>query len=152
MASLPRSHFQVHCVAAASCHPPSAWSALWWYGTQQLYPPLSHKHMHVTPHLSHFKQYRLHFSDIFNTIACMTFSPYASHYHLLVFHIKIRAMTDEQNLQSHQSHAEKHPLMPFAFTGGNTSSHIQIIQSAHHLTWFLPPLLCFRHSAPEKCT
>lgn len=48
MASLQWFEPEVHCEAATSCCLPSAWSALWWYGTQPLFPLLRHKQMHVT--------------------------------------------------------------------------------------------------------
>lgn len=39
---------EIHCGAATSWRLPSAWSALWWYGTQLFCPPLRHKHVCVT--------------------------------------------------------------------------------------------------------
>lgn len=39
---------EIHCGAATSWRLPSAWSALWWCGTQLFCPPLRHKHVCVT--------------------------------------------------------------------------------------------------------
>lgn len=56
--SPPRFQTEVHSDAASSCSLPSAWSALWWYETQPLGPPLRHRHSTshtytMVPYISH---------------------------------------------------------------------------------------------------
>lgn len=103
---------------------------------------MSHNHTQThTHHLRYFTHCRLHHSDILITIcliACMIFSPLWAHIHhnqLLVFCIKIRSMTEEQNLSSVWHRVTPSDALCFYWRKHIISHSDQVSQPAHRLTW-----------------
>lgn len=85
---------EIHCGAATSWRLPSAWSALWWYGTQLFCPPLRHKHVcvthsHIISHLRSYTHCGLHHEDLisFCLIAHRMFSPLWAGTHGIMNHL-----------------------------------------------------------------
>lgn len=135
MVSPPRFQPEVHCGAATSCRLPSAWSALGWYGTQLLCPPLRHKHVHVTyptQHLRYYTHCRLPHYDILITagvIACRIFSPPLgshTHTHHIISPLYFAFNQGNDRRSEFTEASAWRGDTPSAFIGGNTSSHIQV--------------------------